>query len=245
MARLGPYSKVDPIRVGFCQIWPNLAKSGWRRLRIFRQALAEVDPLWADVNQVCPIFAEFDWGSAKLLPNSAIPRVRPNPGRVRLGARKENWYVVDRTQTASGRGPDTKDFREGKTASNETFKKLDIPAHPERGIINVLQDQVAPTMVKGYRKGAAWAHLGGVCSWRVAGRPRGRIRADEGRFRSKLVAHSRVPREGLVRARSAGRLVPRGPARCLRGPGFLSRRCAAFGPLVRDHLPEGDRGAIR
>jgi biotin carboxyl carrier protein len=45
------------------------------------------------------------------------------------------------------------EFRAGKIASNETFEKLDIPEHPARGILNVLQDQVAPIMVKGYRPG--------------------------------------------------------------------------------------------
>lgn len=45
------------------------------------------------------------------------------------------------------------EFRAGKVASNETFKKLKIPEHPSRGILNVLQDQVAPVLVKGYRPG--------------------------------------------------------------------------------------------
>lgn len=45
------------------------------------------------------------------------------------------------------------DFRKGKTASNETFKKLDIPEHPSRGVANILQDQVSPILVKGYRPG--------------------------------------------------------------------------------------------
>lgn len=44
-------------------------------------------------------------------------------------------------------------FRAGKTASNETFKDLKIPAHPARGVLNILQDQVAPILVKGYRPG--------------------------------------------------------------------------------------------
>merc|ERR1719428_2017129 len=44
-------------------------------------------------------------------------------------------------------------FREGKIASNETFKYLDIPDVPERSLTDVLQDQVAPVLVKGYREG--------------------------------------------------------------------------------------------
>merc|ERR1719210_2784204 len=45
------------------------------------------------------------------------------------------------------------EMRTGKIASNETFKKLKIPEHPSRGILNVLQDQVSPVLVKGYRPG--------------------------------------------------------------------------------------------
>merc|ERR1719512_207427 len=47
----------------------------------------------------------------------------------------------------------SEEFRAGKTASNETFKKLKIPDHPSRSILNVLEDQVAPILVKGYRPG--------------------------------------------------------------------------------------------
>jgi len=47
----------------------------------------------------------------------------------------------------------SKEFRAGKVASNETFKRLKIPEFPPRGILNVLQDQVAPVLVKGYRPG--------------------------------------------------------------------------------------------
>lgn len=45
------------------------------------------------------------------------------------------------------------EFRAGKVASNETFKRLKIPEYPSRGILNVLEDQVAPVLVKGYRPG--------------------------------------------------------------------------------------------
>jgi len=44
-------------------------------------------------------------------------------------------------------------FREGKIASNETFKYLEIPEHGTRGMLNILQDQVTPVMVNGYRPG--------------------------------------------------------------------------------------------
>eukprot|EP00929_Paragymnodinium_shiwhaense_P068699 TRINITY_DN345_c0_g2_i1.p1 TRINITY_DN345_c0_g2~~TRINITY_DN345_c0_g2_i1.p1 ORF type:complete len:1318 (+),score=428.78 TRINITY_DN345_c0_g2_i1:451-3954(+) len=44
-------------------------------------------------------------------------------------------------------------FRKGEIASNETFKYLDIPEFPERTIQNVIQDQVSPVLVNGYRKG--------------------------------------------------------------------------------------------
>jgi len=44
-------------------------------------------------------------------------------------------------------------FRKGEVASNETFKYLDIPDKPPRTIIDVLQDQVSPVLVSGYRKG--------------------------------------------------------------------------------------------
>jgi len=45
------------------------------------------------------------------------------------------------------------EFRAGKIASNETFKRLDIPEFPERGIRNIIQDQLSPILVKGYRPG--------------------------------------------------------------------------------------------
>jgi len=45
------------------------------------------------------------------------------------------------------------EFRAGKVASNETFKKLVIPEYPSRGVLNILQDQVAPILVSGYRLG--------------------------------------------------------------------------------------------
>jgi len=44
-------------------------------------------------------------------------------------------------------------FREGKIASNETFKYLEIPEHGTRGMNNILQDQVTPVIVNGYRPG--------------------------------------------------------------------------------------------
>jgi biotin carboxyl carrier protein len=44
-------------------------------------------------------------------------------------------------------------FKIGEIASNETFKYLDIPQFPTRGILNILEDQVCPVMVKGYRPG--------------------------------------------------------------------------------------------
>jgi biotin carboxylase/biotin carboxyl carrier protein len=44
-------------------------------------------------------------------------------------------------------------FRDGKIASNETFKYLDIPPVAERSLLNVLEDQVAPVLVNGYRPG--------------------------------------------------------------------------------------------
>merc|ERR1719326_1032774 len=44
-------------------------------------------------------------------------------------------------------------FRDGKIASNETFKYLATPDMPERSLLDVLQDQVAPVLVEGYRKG--------------------------------------------------------------------------------------------
>ncbi|CAK0839203.1 unnamed protein product, partial [Prorocentrum cordatum] len=46
-----------------------------------------------------------------------------------------------------------KKFRDGEIASNETFKYLDIPEHPTRGILNILEDQVSPVLVRGYRPG--------------------------------------------------------------------------------------------
>lgn len=47
----------------------------------------------------------------------------------------------------------SREFREGTVASNETFKLLDIPETGTRSILNVLEDQVAPVLVKGYRPG--------------------------------------------------------------------------------------------
>merc|ERR1719310_2762869 len=44
-------------------------------------------------------------------------------------------------------------FIRGEVASNETFKYLDIPEFSDRTILNILQDQVAPVLVKGYRPG--------------------------------------------------------------------------------------------
>jgi biotin carboxyl carrier protein len=41
----------------------------------------------------------------------------------------------------------------GSVASNETFKYLKIPEYADRTVLNVLQDQVAPVLVNGYRKG--------------------------------------------------------------------------------------------
>jgi biotin carboxylase/biotin carboxyl carrier protein len=46
-----------------------------------------------------------------------------------------------------------KDFIAGKIASNETFKYLDIPEYPNRNVQNILQDQVSPVLVSGYRPG--------------------------------------------------------------------------------------------
>merc|ERR1719277_2602706 len=40
-------------------------------------------------------------------------------------------------------------FRDGDIASNETFKYLDIPEEPSRRILNVLEDQVSPILIKG------------------------------------------------------------------------------------------------
>merc|ERR1719456_1675014 len=45
------------------------------------------------------------------------------------------------------------EFRAGETASNETFKYIDIPEHPPRELEQVLKDQVAPVLVNGYRPG--------------------------------------------------------------------------------------------
>lgn len=45
------------------------------------------------------------------------------------------------------------DFRAGRVASNETFRYIEIPEHPERELENVLKDQVAPVLVNGYRPG--------------------------------------------------------------------------------------------
>jgi len=44
-------------------------------------------------------------------------------------------------------------FVAGEIASNETFKYLDIPEHADRTILNILESQVAPIMVNGYRPG--------------------------------------------------------------------------------------------
>merc|ERR1712151_1274879 len=41
----------------------------------------------------------------------------------------------------------------GDIASNETFKYLEIPEYADRTVLNILQDQVAPVLVNGYRKG--------------------------------------------------------------------------------------------
>ena len=42
---------------------------------------------------------------------------------------------------------------EGKVASNETFKYIDIPKTPERSVLDVINEQVSPVLVKGYRSG--------------------------------------------------------------------------------------------
>jgi biotin carboxyl carrier protein len=44
-------------------------------------------------------------------------------------------------------------MKKGEIASNETFKYLDIPEYADRTVLNVLQDQVAPVLVNGYRTG--------------------------------------------------------------------------------------------
>lgn len=44
-------------------------------------------------------------------------------------------------------------FRKGETASNETFKYLDIPESPDRVFYGILKDQVSPVLVNGYRPG--------------------------------------------------------------------------------------------
>jgi len=44
-------------------------------------------------------------------------------------------------------------FQAGEVASNETFKYLEIPEHPDRTILNILESQVAPVLVNGYRPG--------------------------------------------------------------------------------------------
>lgn len=46
-----------------------------------------------------------------------------------------------------------KDFRKGQIASNETFKRLDIPEEPLRGMNNVVEDQISRVLVNGYRPG--------------------------------------------------------------------------------------------
>eukprot|EP00928_Gymnodinium_smaydae_P075083 TRINITY_DN580_c0_g3_i2.p1 TRINITY_DN580_c0_g3~~TRINITY_DN580_c0_g3_i2.p1 ORF type:complete len:1332 (+),score=271.44 TRINITY_DN580_c0_g3_i2:485-3997(+) len=60
------------------------------------------------------------------------------------------------------------EFRAGKVASNETFKYLEIPEFPTRGTLNILEDQLAPVLVNGYRPGEGidadrWPTKG-VCS---------------------------------------------------------------------------------
>jgi len=44
-------------------------------------------------------------------------------------------------------------MRDCKIASNETFKYLDIPQFASRGVLNILQDQVTPVLISGYRPG--------------------------------------------------------------------------------------------
>jgi biotin carboxyl carrier protein len=44
-------------------------------------------------------------------------------------------------------------MQSGEIASNETFKYLEIPEYADRTVLNILQDQVSPTLVNGYRKG--------------------------------------------------------------------------------------------
>jgi hypothetical protein len=44
-------------------------------------------------------------------------------------------------------------FRKGLVASNETFAALQIPEYPTRSLATVLQEQVAPLLVNGYRPG--------------------------------------------------------------------------------------------
>jgi len=44
-------------------------------------------------------------------------------------------------------------MRDCKIASNETFKYLEIPEHPTRSVLNILQDQVAAVLISGYRPG--------------------------------------------------------------------------------------------
>merc|ERR1719387_136814 len=48
---------------------------------------------------------------------------------------------------------DSKEWRAGKVASNETFKYIKIPDFPPRGLKDILQDQVGPVLVNGYRTG--------------------------------------------------------------------------------------------
>merc|ERR1719326_2099501 len=47
----------------------------------------------------------------------------------------------------------SKEMKEGKIASNETFKFMEIPEHPARGVLSILEEQVTPVLVKGYRLG--------------------------------------------------------------------------------------------
>jgi biotin carboxylase/biotin carboxyl carrier protein len=42
---------------------------------------------------------------------------------------------------------------EGKVASNETFRYIDIPKAPERSVLDIINEQVSPILVKGYRSG--------------------------------------------------------------------------------------------
>jgi biotin carboxylase len=41
-------------------------------------------------------------------------------------------------------------MKKGEIASNETFKYLEIPEHPRRSVLSILEEQVTPVLVKGY-----------------------------------------------------------------------------------------------